>query len=139
MFALRAPTKKQPNEDRTPPSSPGDNSVRLSFGEWEAAGTTATSSTARAGPARQPQPTLSQKQNPKTKTSDKTITRTPTSPKRWPEARACLSKGKLNLENSRNLKTEIKMGVMEALDRLYALVKEAEAELQKGKPTSEPG
>lgn len=85
------------------------------------------------------QPTQTNRQDPKNKATDKTFTRTPTSPKRcWPigrgsEARACLNKGKLNLENSRNLKTEIKLGVTEALDRLYALVKEAEADLKKAR------
>lgn len=44
------------------------------------------------------------------------------------EARACLTKGKLHLGNSRNLKTDIKSEVMQALERLYQLVKEAEKE-----------
>lgn len=46
------------------------------------------------------------------------------------EGSACLSKAKLHLTNARNLKTEIKNGVIEAIDRLYQLVKELEVELQ---------
>lgn len=46
------------------------------------------------------------------------------------EARACLCKAKQHLANSRNLKTDIKNGVTEAVDRLYQLVKESEAELK---------
>lgn len=42
------------------------------------------------------------------------------------EARACLNRAKLHLSNSRNTKTEIKEGVIAALDRLYQLVKESE-------------
>ncbi|XP_068631472.1 uncharacterized protein [Battus philenor] len=49
------------------------------------------------------------------------------------EARACLNKAKLNLGMSRNLKSEIKEVVVNALDRLYQLVKEAE--LTKGNQT----
>lgn len=142
MFGMRTPAKRLPSEGRTPPSSAGEKSVRLSIGEWEAAGTSATSAAVRGGSVKQLPLTQPQKQDSKTKASERTYVKTPTSPKRWPtgrvsEARACLNKGKLNLENSRNLKTEIKLGVLEALDRLYALVKEAEVELKKGKPTPE--
>lgn len=140
MFGMRTPAKRQPSASRTPPSNTGERNVRLSIGEWEAAGTDTTSASTKACSAGQPV----QQQKPVTtsKVSDKTFVRTPTSPKRWPagrlgEARACLNKGKLNLENSRNLKTEIKLGVTEALDRLYALVKEAEADLKKTKPAPE--
>ena len=48
------------------------------------------------------------------------------------EAKACLIKAKLQLNNSRNLKTDIKADVVQALDRLYVLVKEAEEERKKG-------
>ncbi|CAB3260732.1 unnamed protein product [Arctia plantaginis] len=47
------------------------------------------------------------------------------------EARACLNKAKLHLGNSKNLKTEIKNEVVQAIDRLYQLVKEAELEKEK--------
>lgn len=48
-------------------------------------------------------------------------------PSRTSEARACLSKAKTNLELSRNLKTDIKASVIQAIDRMYELVKESEA------------
>ena len=47
------------------------------------------------------------------------------------EAKACLTKAKLHLGNSRNLKTDIKAEVTSAIERLYQLVKEAEAEGRK--------
>lgn len=49
---------------------------------------------------------------------------------RTSEARACVMKAKLQMRNSKNLKTEIKNDVIESVDRLYRLVKEAE----EGKP-----
>lgn len=55
-----------------------------------------------------------------------------TYPDRTTEAGACLSKAKQSLNASRNLKTDIKKGVTEAIDRLYEIVKELEGEL-KGK------
>ncbi|KAJ0170658.1 hypothetical protein K1T71_006394 [Dendrolimus kikuchii] len=47
------------------------------------------------------------------------------------EAKACMAKVNLHLGNSRNLKTEIKQGVQNAVDRLHALFKESEGELEK--------
>ncbi|XP_069354678.1 uncharacterized protein [Maniola hyperantus] len=43
------------------------------------------------------------------------------------EAKACLMKAKLQLNNSRNLKAEIKTEVIWAIEKLYRLVKESEA------------
>lgn len=45
---------------------------------------------------------------------------------RTAEAKACLLKAKLQIDRSRNLKTDIKTEVLDAIDRLYNLVKEAE-------------
>lgn len=45
---------------------------------------------------------------------------------RTTEAKACLLRAKLQIDRSRNLKAEIKAEVIEAVERLYALVKEAE-------------
>lgn len=54
---------------------------------------------------------------------------------RTSEAKACLLKAKMKMDQSRNLKTDIKADVLEAVERLYALVKEAEeARLTDGKP-----
>lgn len=44
------------------------------------------------------------------------------------EARACVSKAKTHLKNSKNLKTEIKTEVVFAIDRLYEIVKEISKE-----------
>ncbi|CAH2080291.1 unnamed protein product, partial [Iphiclides podalirius] len=44
------------------------------------------------------------------------------------EARACLQKAKLHLSNSRNLKTEIKVELLQSIERMYQFVKEAEAD-----------
>lgn len=46
---------------------------------------------------------------------------------RLAEAKSCVMKAKLQINNSRNIKTEIKVEVLQAVDRLYQLVKEAEA------------
>lgn len=45
---------------------------------------------------------------------------------RTAEAKACLLKAKLQIDKSKNLKTDIKAEVLEAVERLYRLVKEAE-------------
>lgn len=45
---------------------------------------------------------------------------------RLAEAKNCVTKAKINLSNSRNIKTEIKNEVISAVDRLYQLVKEGE-------------
>lgn len=44
-------------------------------------------------------------------------------------AKSYLIKGKLNLSNSRNIKTEIKNTITEVLEKLYGLIKESEAEI----------
>lgn len=109
--------------------------VRKSIGEWEsgkieASTRSPTKTLSEAGPSKPKQ--LSQDaqkhtlegQNPPMQRNyaDRTA-----------EARACLSKAKLHLNNSRNLKTDIKTGVVQAIDRLYQLVKEAEMELKERK------
>lgn len=60
--------------------------------------------------------------------------KTPKYKSRMAEAKACLLKEKLQMDRSRNLKTDIKTDVIEAIERLYALVKEAE----EAKPMPEP-
>lgn len=51
---------------------------------------------------------------------------------RTAEAKACLLKAKMKIDQSRNLKTDIKADVLEAVERLYCLVKEAEDARQTG-------
>lgn len=63
--------------------------------------------------------------------SPKSPPRSPPKPQyanRSAEARACLNKAKLHLSSSRNTKNEIKYIIVEVLDRLFQLVKEAERE-----------
>lgn len=57
---------------------------------------------------------------------------------RTAEAKACLLKAKMYIEKSRNLKTDLKEGVLEAVDRLYKLVKEAEEARETGIQTTHP-
>lgn len=55
------------------------------------------------------------------------------------EAKACLLKVKMQIDKSKNLKTEIKEEVLEAVERLYTIVKEAELAKQAGAPiTTQP-
>lgn len=115
MFGIRTPAKRTQDERRksttTSPNNEGKTgssskdeaqktSVRRSIGEWE-----------NEKRAQNPTPSSSSKY------SD-----------RLAEAKACLCKAKLHLNNSRNLKTEIKVEVLQSIERLYNLVKEAEAE-----------
>ncbi|KAJ8732371.1 hypothetical protein PYW07_014970 [Mythimna separata] len=50
---------------------------------------------------------------------------------RTKEASVCITKIRKHLEDSRNLKKEIKTAVVEASERLYQLVRESEAEVRK--------
>lgn len=131
MFGIRTPIKRPVGEQKSPQNLASDRNVRRSIGEWEAANSDKTPTMTQAGPAKVETGTKPEETKPSATT--KTATRTPVSPKRkYPnrtaEARACLLKAKEHLKNSRNLKTEIKEGVTEAINRLYELVKQAEAE-----------
>lgn len=136
---------KQPTIDaeQHSPAEAGTSNVRRSIDEWEAAKSDkppVSPTTLRAtqpGPSRTRQKqTLSQDIK---STARRASTEAQTSPPRQTkyadktaEARACLHKAKLHLKNSRNLKTDIKTEVTQAIDRLYNLVKELEEE-NKGK------
>lgn len=153
MFGYRTPpgaghskTSTSPKEERSnlltggagPPActdSQTTSNVRRSIGEIEAR---------RSSPRpKKPDQNLKQEEKPKVKltaaklTSSQKVRATnldiETSPKprtqyksRTAEAKACLLKAKLQIDKSRNLKTDIKAEVIEAVERLYALVKEAE-------------
>lgn len=153
---LRTPARKQRNDDEEVQKSPPktvtlSSKVRRSIGEWEAAKTDETTKSplsrwvTQAGPSKavrrkalsQDSPAAGRQTPPGTQKSPigdhpKEDTEARASPSRTAEARACLSKAKMHLNNSRNLKSDIKAGVEQAIDRLYQLVKEAEAE-KKGK------
>ncbi|CAH2224155.1 jg8978 [Pararge aegeria aegeria] len=51
------------------------------------------------------------------------------------EAKSCLISAKLQMNNSRNTKTEIKNSVIQSLERLYQLVKDSEAAKSPNPPT----
>ncbi|VVD04315.1 unnamed protein product [Leptidea sinapis] len=130
-----------------PPESPGmsnatgSSKVRTSIGEWESGGIrflVAKSPVTNRGPTVAPKappkkredsegrPTASSAATEVTKISTETAVYI--YPNRIAEARACLNRAKLNFNNSRNLKTDIKQEVWSAIERLYQLVKEAEHE-----------
>ncbi|KAL0808750.1 hypothetical protein ABMA28_012431 [Loxostege sticticalis] len=56
---------------------------------------------------------------------------------RLKEAKESLIRGKTHLGNSRNLKTDLKEGIAREFDRLYQLIKDAEAEIRAERPRSE--
>lgn len=149
MFGYRTPAKQTVN-DTEPQGSPTKaatqtTSVRRSIGEWEAAKSDAppvSPSTTKGkqsvlGPSR-PKQKQTLPQEPKTITIRAPVETVISPPKpikyqsKTAEARACLNKAKLHLSNSRNLKTDIKTEVTQAIDRLYNIVKELEEE-KKGK------
>lgn len=112
-------------------------SVRRSIGEWESGGqenknTTPTppkANVAAARPQRVKTAPSTESISPSSKTTAEMSVHSPIKPKqrsRVAEARACLTKAKLHLGNSRNLRTDIKNEVTNAIERLYQLVKEAE-------------
>lgn len=142
MNAFRTPPKGQTSGKMTSPSGVKEKSIRSSVGEPEPAGASTMPTTTQAESIKRTTP-QSQTQRTKNAVVNKTfVLEIPASQTQRPkgrvaEARACLEKGKNHLENSRNLKTEIKIGVNEVLSRLYLLVKEAEAELKQGKTIPE--
>lgn len=136
MFGLRTPPKQAENKVESRKSPPKtqtlDSKSRGSIGdcirEWDSAVNNSTPVTGKTEPVKQKprlalsQPSTSKASSPVSGFSSRTA-----------EARACLSKAKLHLNNSRNLKTEIKAGVIESVDRLYQMVKELEGEQKSAK------
>lgn len=153
MFGFRTPAKQAENnaEQKQSPNKaePQTSNVRRSIGEWEAAKTDAPIVSTQTVKVTQPAPAKTRQRLPlsqDSKTSSRrasteAIPSPPKQPKyidRTSEARACLTKAKLHLNNSRNLKTDIKTEVTQAIERLYNLVKELEEE-KKGKAGNEAG
>lgn len=138
MFGIRTPTK-MPSDNKNDTGSPTPNNdvlpiqedpnktqtldVRKSIGEWEAGKSTKNRNTPPP-PTRNSNAASVQKQDHSPKPGPMT---------RLMEGRACVQKAKLNLSASRNLKAEIKSGVTQAIDRLYQLLKEAEAGKEQSK------
>lgn len=142
MFAIRTPVKdakragpsRSPREEEMktttegmssrPPTEPGkgDTMVRRSIGEIEA-----RTNTARPKVKSPPKQQLPAKTKPVNIEAEGSPTCKTTKYKsRTTEAKAYLLKAKLQIDKSRNLKSDIKADVLEAVERLYKLVKEAE-------------
>lgn len=165
MFGIRTPAKKrtertadvdrlspaQTASEQAGPSQRGPElNVRRSIGEWESGlsesqphrtPTPPKKTTSIAPPKPKPKATLSQegkltirRQSTEAAVSPPTQEK-PKYADRLAEARACVTKAKVNLGNSRNIKTEIKAEVTQAIDRLYQLVKEAESAREQKKNT----
>lgn len=152
MFGHRTPVLKINSAEKRQSDSQSQeaeqmqaSSVRRSIGEWEAAKPSQSSSNpspraALVAPAA-PGKVSSQLVTQGPTGEGKTITAASPKPKpkykdRTSEAKACLTSAKLHLNNSRNLKTAIKVGMTQAVERLYELVKEAEA--AKVQPQADP-
>ncbi|CAK1588833.1 unnamed protein product [Parnassius mnemosyne] len=162
MFGIRTPAKRIESsaKDMSPQGSPTKtekagpspknqrtlaSSVRRSIGEWETGKLDIEAGT--HSPPKKVIPTARQRQKTMPSHETKGTTRKALeeakegSPKtetakyadRLTEARACLHKAKLHLNNSRNLRTDIKTEVTQAIERLYQLVKEAETGKSTGK------
>lgn len=146
MFGMRTPTKRPTGGQGSPREPTLD--VRKSIGDWEAANNdvtpTMSQTTSQAGPAKVK--TIPKPHDSGSSASNRTYVKTPTTispnkrkyPNRTAEAKASLQKAKANLDQSRNIKTEIKENVLQAINRLYELVKEAESE-PRGMQTQERG
>lgn len=146
---IRTPKKLtvvEGESQKSPPKTVTKTSnVRRSIGEWEAAGSDRpacpplTIRTTQAGPVKETQTTTRSKDSDNMGQSPSGL-RNPSRtsyPSRTAEAKSCLIRAKQYLSNSRNLKTDIKSGVVDAINRLYALVKDSEGELKKGTQKAE--
>lgn len=132
MFDIKSPVKTTENtsvtKDQTEKAGPSQariSSVRRSVGEGESG---KPSATPKSSPP-QMKPLSANTSGPKEKTTLET--KQIESPKqkyqdRVAEAKACLTKAKMGLASSRNLRSDIKTNVTQAIERLFALVKEAE-------------
>lgn len=143
MFGIRTPVKtvtsgtgsqkspgnKTPTEGAGPLADSDRTAVRRSIGEIEA----------RITQPRPAKPTIAAKET-KSSSSGAEAEKSPKIPPKYKnrttEAKACLMKAKLQMEKSRNLKSDIKADVLEAIERLYVLVKEAELAKTAKEPPS---
>ncbi|KAL0831676.1 hypothetical protein ABMA28_001224 [Loxostege sticticalis] len=158
MFGFRTPARKNTDErmeDTSPtqtrragPSptqqTPPRPAVRRSIGEWESGRpeprpgcstnrTPPSSSRSDVNPPPRPKKTASAART--LAVAETPILQTGgVSSARLKEAKESLIRGKTHLGNSRNLKTDLKEGITREFDRLYQLIKEAEAEIRTSKP-----
>ncbi|KAL0894322.1 hypothetical protein ABMA27_012948 [Loxostege sticticalis] len=154
MFGIHTPVKKvvrspPKDEQRAGPSSATqDSMVRRLTGEWEAGKVEGNPKSPKSPKKVVPAPrslkvkALSQDSKPAAtrRLSSEALSVSPrVEPKyatRVTEAKAMLTKAKLHLKNSKNIKTDIKVEVTQSLERLYQLVKEAESERRPDKRES---
>lgn len=153
MFGHRTPVKsgktaplesKSPKEEATlkekagPSKDTKSTSVRLSVGEFESKIRTSISPKATASTSGHPEKLQVKAAAASTSGMQKKtgvlavdgLQKGPEYSSRGVEAKAWAMKARLQINNSRNLKNEIKMEVLEAVDRLNRLVRDAE----EGKP-----
>lgn len=155
MFGIHTPVKKMTGGQRTagsssplddvqragPSKAPAtrtqESMVRRLTGEWEAGKVDgppkSPNSPKKVAPAARPvkakalsQPTAARRASTEALSVSPRVE--PKYINRTSEAKAMLTKAKLHLKNSKNIKTDIKVEVTQALERLYQLVKEAESE-----------
>ncbi|KAL0849677.1 hypothetical protein ABMA28_013930 [Loxostege sticticalis] len=154
MFGIHTPVKKvvrSPSKDLQragPSSATQDSMVRRLTGEWEAGKAEGNPKSPKSPKKVVPAPrslkvkALSQDSKPAAtrRLSSEALSVSPrVEPKyatRVTEAKAMLTKAKLHLKNSKNIKTDIKVEVTQSLERLYQLVKEAESERRPDKRES---
>ena len=160
MFGIRTPVKKVDDLTSQSPRSaekagPTQSSVRRSIGEWEAGKKDTPLDSSSSRPRQRPNSrTVTQESKmPARRVSLEASGTSPKAPPKAPktrveEAKMCLIKAKTGLTTSRNLRTDIKQDLTVAVDRLYQIVKEAEAELARerkkqggkgGRETTAPG
>lgn len=158
MFGYRSPVKKVLNNTVTDPQQSPEltmkagpshvptqpSKVRRSVGEWEA-GKTEAQNKPKITPKKvepavvglpKPKPKLANSQESRAGVQSLTfeVAKSPVKyADRLVEARACVTKAKINLGQSRNIKGEIKLEVLQAIDRLYQLVKEVHSIKGQGK------
>lgn len=143
MFVAHSPQKRvtRDSDDCVGAELAPVSQVRKSIGEWETVKSKSKSpnpltsskkvTVQVAGPSKS-KPALSQESGEQSRIPTTEAMGSPPSKKVYPslvaEARACLTKAKLFLRASKTMKTESKDGVIIAVDRLYQLVKESEAQ-----------
>ncbi|XP_045540539.1 zinc finger CCCH domain-containing protein 13-like [Papilio machaon] len=146
MFGFRTPDKKTDNTETSRMEKPGTSRfdplsnktshVRKSIGEWEngkgKATQSPTESTEVERTRKKETATKEKNENVRRMSSEIVVISPPKKQSKIAEAKACVTKAKINLNMSRNIKTEIKTGVAEAIDRLYGIVKEMAKEMEKG-------
>lgn len=159
MFGHRTPVKQRPTGEavhaqrsQSPKAhSSNSTSVRRSVGEWETGKLDAPTKTLTmpkidktVEPSKPKLKTTIPQIEPGAliRTTSAEVSGSPPKQKykdRLTEAKACLTKAKSNLANSRNIKAEIKAEVLVAVERLFQLVKEAELVKRSGKSSPEEG